>query len=221
MSSTETMPPPVRKWYMGNTFDGAIFSTAVFERPGLRRELTPIRFSLIGLGYNFNYDFDEHFGMFTGVGIKNIGFIEKIGDSTVKRRAYTIGLPLGFKLGNLSKRHFGFIGGGIDWQFNYREKGFVNRRDKAKFSEWFSQRTADYMPYLFAGFSYGKGSILKVQYYPGNFFNPDFEESKNGTTIHPYRGYSAHLLYITLGMDIHFKPKAKATEAPEAEAETM
>ena len=214
-------PLPVRHWYLGLAFEGAMFSTAIFERPGLRRELTPIRFSFINIGYNFNYDFDQHFGMFTGLAIKNIGFIEKVGDSTIKRRAYTIGVPLGFKLGNLQKRHYGFIGGGVDFQFNYREKGFVNRRDKAKFSEWFSHRTADYMPYLFAGFSYAKGSTLKVQYYPGNFFNPGFEEKVNGINTQPYRGYTAHLLYVTLGFKWQYKPTAPKADEPTGETDNM
>jgi hypothetical protein len=166
--------PPMHRWYMGNSFDGAILSTAVFERPGQRRELTTLRFSLLNIGYHINYDFDEHFGIFSGVGIKNIGFIEKNGDSTTKRRVYTIGLPLGFKLGNLQKRHYGFIGGGVDFPINYREKRFVKRNDKYKFNEFFSDRTDDYMPYIFAGFAYGKGSTIKVQYYPGNFLNTGF-----------------------------------------------
>jgi hypothetical protein len=222
MSSGDKTPTPTRRWYLGNSFDGAIFSTAVFEKPGRDRTmLGSIRFSLINFGYHFNYDFDEHFGLFTGLGIKNLGFIEKDGDSTIKRRVYTLGIPLGFKLGNLQKRHYGFIGGGIDAPFNYREKGFVNRRDKEKFSEWFSDRTPEFMPYLFAGFAYGSGSTFKVQYYPGNFFNPEFEEEVNGMKSRPYQGYSAHILCVTLGLDLHYNMhnKKKTEETTEAPAE--
>ena len=217
MSGGEKTPSPVRHWYLGNSFDGAIFSTAVFERPGMRRELTTLRFSMINMGYHFNYDFDEHFGMFSGLGIKNIGFIEKRGDTTIKRRLYTIGVPLGFKLGNLQKRHYGFIGGGVDFPVNYREKRFVDRKDKVKFNEFWSKRTEEYMPYIFAGLSYGGGSTIKIQYYPGNFFRTDFEEIDFDKLSQPYHGYTAHLLYITLGIDLHYKShekKAAETEAP-------
>ena len=207
---------PVGHWYLSNAFDGAIFSTAVMERPGDRRMLTTPRFSALNIGYHFNYDFDEHFGIFTGLGIKNIGFIEKVDrpntekDSTVKRRVYTIGVPLGFKLGNLAKKHYGFIGGGIDVPFNYREKGFVNRGDKKKFNEFWSRRTPEYMPYIFAGFAYGKGSTIKVQYYPGNFFNTEYNETfATGPTMYPYRGYNVHLLYVTLGIDVRYKMHGK------------
>ena len=206
---------PVGHWYSSNSLDGAILSSAVFERPGERRKLTVPRFSMINFGYHFNYDFDTHFGIFTGLGIKNIGFIEKDSrpynsdDSTIKRRVYTIGVPLGFKLGNLQKKNYGFIGGGVDFPFNFREKGFVKRNDKAKFSEWFSDRTADYMPYLFAGFS-ARGTTLKLQYYPGNFFNPEYNETNAaGLTVYPYRCYNANLLYVTLGVDVHYTKKKK------------
>lgn len=218
MGNGPQKPSPVRHWYVGNSVDGAIFSTAIFEKPGRNQELTPVRFSLINFGYHFNYDFDEHFGMYTGLGIKNIGFIEKIGDSTIKRRVYTIGVPLGFKLGNLQKRHYGFVGGGVDVPWNYREKGFVNRRDKQKFNEFWSDRTERFMPYLFAGFAYGKGSTLKLQYYPGNFFDTDYEETRGGITTRPYRGYSAHLLYVTLGVDFSYKSNAKKIKPDEDDA---
>lgn len=206
-------PTPSNKWYVGNSFDGAVFSTAYFTRPGAKEEFTFVRFSMLNFGYHFNYDFDNHFGIFTGIGIKNLGFIEKVGDSTIKRRVYTLGVPLGFKLGNLKAKHYGFIGGGIDVPFNYREKGFVKRSDKQKFSEWFSKRNADYMPYVFAGISYGHGATLKIQYYPSNFFNPEFTETKNGVTSKPYAGYDAKLLYVTLGFDINYKKAKKADNA--------
>jgi hypothetical protein len=218
--SHKQTPPPMRRWYLSNSFDGAMFSSAIFEKPGNNQTLLgSIRFSLINFGYNFNYDFDEHFGFFTGLGIKNLGFIEKVEDSTIKRRVYTLGIPIGFKLGNLQKRHYGFVGGGIDAPFNYREKGFVKRNDKQKFSEWFSDRTPEFMPYLFAGFSYGSGSTFKLQYYPGNFFNQEYEEVHNGVYSHPYRGYSAHIICVSFGLDLHYKPheskkKENTDEAP-------
>lgn len=217
----EIVPTPTRRWYLGNSFDGAIFSTAFFERPGQNQELTPLRFSMLNFGYHFNYDFDQYFGIFTGLGLKNIGFIEKIGDSTTKRRLYTLGVPLGFKLGNLQKHHYGFIGGGVDMPFNYREKRFVKRNDKAKFNEFFSDRTDRFMPYLFAGFAYGAGMTFKVQYYPSNFFNTEYEEHPNEGTVRPYRGWNANLLYVTLGIDVHYKKHEKKKDMPEEAPEEM
>lgn len=210
---------PVRHWYIGNAFDGAMFQTAVVERPNHDRQTATLRFSMIALGYNFHYDFDKKFGLFTGLGLKNVGWIEKNDDSTTKRRLYSLGIPLGFKLGDLQKRHYGFLGGGIDIPVNYREKRFINRGDKYKFNEFWSDRTDPVMPYLFAGVSFGLGAVLKVQYYPGNFFNTDYQEDYNGMTVKPYQGYRVNMLYFSLGFDIRYKnPKHHccddADEAP-------
>lgn len=202
---------PVQKFYWGNGLDAAIFSTALMQRTGESQKLSTIRFSyILNFGFNLNYDFNKHVGLFTGLGIKNIGFIEKIQDSTVKHRVYTIGLPLGIKFGNLQSRNFGFIGGGLDIPFNYREKGFVHRNKKEKMNEWFSDRTSTVMPYLFAGFSVKPGVTFKVQYYPGDFMNTDFTETKNGITYKPYAYFEKlNLLMLSIGMDIHYKKHPK------------
>lgn len=199
--------------YWGSGLDGAIFSTSLYkDAPGGDSKFTTLRFTyVVNLGMNYNYDFTNHFGLFTGLGIKNIGLINKYGDSTVKRRVYTIGVPLGFKVGNLRNRNYFFAGGGVDVPFNYREKGFVERRHKEKFSEWFSDRTPQFMPYVFAGFSLDPGITLKFQYYPGNFFNQDFttKDKVTGLDYKPYAGMEANLLFVSVGLDIHYKKLPK------------
>jgi len=202
--------------YFSNALDAGILSAAVFEKPGMDRELTYLRFSFIAnIGFHFNYDFDEHFGMFTGLGIKNIGFTEKLGEVTVIRRVYTIGAPIGFKFGNLAKRNFVLLGGGFDVPFNYKEK-YKKGSDKQKSNEFFSDKTASVMPYLFAGASLKPGFTLKLQFYPSNFFNVDYEETSAGnTTVRPFKGYDARLLFISLGLDVHYRKSEKPTNTPQ------
>ncbi|RYE25358.1 MAG: hypothetical protein EOP51_04425 [Sphingobacteriales bacterium] len=205
-------PLPTKKFYVGNSLDAGIFSTSILSRPAMNDKLTTLRFTyFINFGFDFNYDFSKHFGAFTGIGIKNIGFIEKFPalDSTVKRRVYTLGVPLGLKFGNLNKRTFGFIGGGADLALNYREKGFIRRGNKDKFNEWFSSRTELVMPYVFAGVSVKPGLTFKVQYYPQNFFNTDYTEIQGVNVVKPYAGYNANLILVSLGMDIHYNKKPK------------
>src|SRR5690606_36670945 len=105
-----------RKFYTASGIDGLIFSSAMLTRTGVADRLTPLRFSLLSLGITLHYDFSRSFGANTGVGIKNIGFIEKFSgpDSTVKRRVYALGVPLAIKLGNLKERKFIFAGDGAD-----------------------------------------------------------------------------------------------------------
>jgi hypothetical protein len=180
--------------------------------------LSTLRFSwIVNFGFNLNFDFNRHVGLMTGAGVKNIGFIEKIVDSTVKRRVYTLGVPLGVKLGNLSKRNFVFLGGGLDVPFNYREKGFKDRGNKEKFNEWFSERTPSFLPYVFIGASASPGVTFKLQYYPGNFLNRDYVTNVQfpGGATYPYKPYQrfeqTQLLMLSIGMDLHYK-KQKGKE---------
>jgi len=202
----DVKPRPIKKFYVSNALDAAIFSTSSLQKAG-RGKLSTLRFTyFLNFGFNFNYDFNKHIGVYTGLGIKNIGFIDKIADSTIKRRVYTIGAPIGIKFGNLKKRNYGFIGGGVDLPFNYREKGFVKRNNKEKFNEWFSERTPLIMPYIFAGMSVDPGIAFKVQYYPGNFMNTSFAEYP-GTSVlpvYPYAGYNVNLLMLSVGFDIRY-----------------
>ncbi|HET8573190.1 MAG TPA: hypothetical protein VFL76_04895 [Edaphocola sp.] len=196
------------KAYLSSGIDGYLLSTALMSKGGGDAKLTTPRFTaFLNLGVNLNYDFNNHFGAYTGLNIKNIGFIEKSGDVTIKRRDYTIGLPLGLKIGDLAYGSYVLVGGGIDFPFNYREKTFTKRSDKTKFNEWFSNRVPAAMGYVFLGAHLNPGIALKLQYYPGNFLNPDFTETTNGITYKPYAGYKVNLLVLSLGLDIPYHPK--------------
>jgi hypothetical protein len=210
-------PPPVKKFYLSSGLDAGIFSVSrVSANSGASYDLSRLRFSyVLNFGMHANYDFSSHFGAFTGLGIKNIGFIEKVPaigkDVTVKRRVYTIGAPIGLKFGNLQKKTYGFIGGGVDVPFNYKEKRFTSRSNKTKFNEWFSDRTPVVMPYVFAGMSLKPGMTLKLQYYPGNFFNTDYSEQVAGfpgpITVKPYATSEVNMMQLTLGMDMRYSKK--------------
>ncbi|HTM65946.1 MAG TPA: hypothetical protein VL093_06490 [Flavipsychrobacter sp.] len=202
VSNFKVQVPVQKRLYMGNGLDFAMLSTSITSRPGKSTYLTTPRFTaVVNFGFSVHYDLNEHFGLLTGIGLRNMGFIDKYGDSTIKRRVYSLGIPLGIKLGDLRNRNFLIAGGGLDIPFNYREKGFVHRGDKAKFSEWFSERTPHVMPFVFAGYSFNPGFTLKLQYYPGNFLNQDFKDDLGGK---PYAGYDVHLLLLSLGIDIHY-----------------
>jgi hypothetical protein len=201
---TGKMKPPIQKFYLGTAFDGGIFSSATIkedEAGVMTNKLGIIRFSyVLNFGVTFNYNYNRHLGAYAGIDVKNIGFIEKNADAaTVKRRTYNLGVPLGVKAGNMAaKRAYIFLGGGADLPFNYREKTFIIRDQKTKFSEWFSDRTPSIMPYVFAGAAVTQGFTIKVQYYPNNFFNPDF--TTNGSQ--PYASYDVHLILVSIGLTV-------------------
>ena len=200
-------PYKIRRLYTGSSFDFAILSTSI-EQSGDRSNLNTPRFTAFtNWGINVHFDMSRYFGIYSGAGIRNIGYIEKSGDLTIKRRVYSLGIPLGVKLGDLRNRNFYFGGVGIDLPFNYREKVFEKRGDKEKFNEWFSDRTPKVMPFVFAGYSMDPGIILKLQYYPGNFLNQDYTEEALHMPPAPYRPYSdkkVNLILLSLGIDIHY-----------------
>jgi len=197
--------PPVQKFYVATALDGPIFSSATIQENSgstVKNKTGTIRFSdVINYGFTFNFNIGRHLGIYTGIDVKNIGFIEKDASAnTVKRRTYNLGVPVGIKIGNMvTAKPYLLLGGGVDAPFNYREKTFVIRDQKTKFSEWFSSRTPATMPYVFAGASVYRGVTVKAQYYPGNFLNPEFTAS-NGTK--PYAGYEVHLILLSLGFPV-------------------
>ncbi|WP_343744413.1 hypothetical protein [Chitinophaga sp.] len=162
------------------------------------------RFSFIfNYHVNFNKDFTRHFGAFTGVDFKNIGLISKPTDSLkLKQRVYTLGVPLGVKIGDVTGGTFFFFGGELDLAFNYKEKQFVDGKKVHKFNEWFSDRTPLIMPSLFAGLRV-HGFGLKVQYYPQNFFNRDFSSGSGANKVYPYRNTDANLVFVTFGYNFN------------------
>lgn len=226
-----------KRVYFGNDFDGSLITTAIQSNNLGNPAVGTPRFTyFFHLGFNMHVDMSNTVGLFTGLGIKNIGFIEKTSrpsipfntarDSTIKRRVYTVGLPIGFKIGNLKRRNYAIVGGGIDLPINYREKGFVKRNDKDKFNEWFSDRTAKFMPYVFAGLSVDPGIIFKVQYYPTNFMNPDYVEANSNLIAplvvnKPYANHDIQLIMFSIGFDIHYKNKVKFNKKKDQSLGTM
>lgn len=202
---------PTQKVYTSTDFDIFLLSTSVLEKTGMDSKLTPVRFTAIPfLGLNVNYDFSSRVGLYTGLNIKNIGFIEKSKnpDSTIKRRIYTIGVPLGLKIGKIKYGNYVILGVGADLPFNYREKGFTDRGNKTKFNEWFSDRTPRIMPYAFIGAHLNPVLTFKLQYYPSNFLNQDYKTvNTSGAEVKPYAAYKVSTILLTAGIDIPFSPR--------------
>lgn len=53
-----------------------------------------------------HYDFNQSFGFYTGIGIRNVGMINELNDSLkLKQRAYGLGVPVAIKVGNVHGLH--------------------------------------------------------------------------------------------------------------------
>jgi hypothetical protein len=195
-----------RYFYVSGSFSGAILSTAAVSGTAStsNSRLSTPRFSyLLNTGANLNYNFNERIGAFAGLELQNIGFIQKIGDLTIKRRTYTLGVPVGIKIGSMSNRGaYLFSGLGADLPVNYREKRYIKRGNKEKFNEWFSERTPIIMPYMFVGYKFRKNTFLRAQYYLTNFMDQDYTD-QNG--VKPYKDFGVNVMHLSFGYTLPYK----------------
>ncbi|MCK4922880.1 MAG: hypothetical protein KAS71_17625 [Bacteroidales bacterium] len=166
---------------------------------------TPARFSLFfHAGNNIHFDLNDYVGIYTGYGLRNIGFITEENNVKMKRRTYSIGVPLALKLGIFQKKLFVYGGGSYEMFFHYKQKQFIDG-NKQKYSEWFSDRTDRFAPSFFAGIQFLGGINLKFKYYPNNFLNTSFVGTDFGESV-DYGDYSkTNLFYV--GLSFNFDPK--------------
>lgn len=199
--STAKTQAPLPRFMIGSALDGLVFSTATITK-GDRSKLGTLRFSaFFHFGFTFNYNFSRHFGVFSGIDLKNIGFIESGSTYSVKRRVYNLGVPVGIKVGNLSPGStLLFLGGGVDAPVNYKQKTLATGIPKVKFNEWFSDRVPHIMPYVFAGISVHEITV-KAQYYPTGFFNADYTDA---TGLKLYSDYKVNMLLLSFGFNTPF-----------------
>jgi len=154
-----------------------------------------------------NVDFNEHFGLYSGLTLRNIGLItmEKSSKPSIsedvkwKRRAYSLGIPLALKLGKMEDGFYFFAGGQYDWLFHYKEKEFLSD-GKRKSSKWFSSKVNTFLPSVFLGIAFPSGISLKFTYAMDDFMNKDYSYTATGTgnIIKPYENMDSQIFYISM-----------------------
>jgi len=175
-----------------------------------------LRFSPV---FNFqnwvNIDKTDHFGLFAGLSIRNVGFIYDVPDDSPvkfdypdetkvrkKFRTYNLGIPVGVKIGNLSDK-FLFFGYELEFPLHYKEKTFINESKVNKDGIWFSSRVNTFNHSLMAGVQLPYGATLKFKYYLTNFLNKDFIASNGqGGTIKPYENMDVNVFYFSLNFGL-------------------
>ena len=169
------------------------------NKTGGNMRWTPV----INLQTMVNYDPVKSFGLFSGIGVRNVGFIydgytdPETGDKVKKKfRNYNIGIPVGIKVGNM-ERLFVYGGYEIEFPLAYKEKTFQNEI-KSKFTVWFSKRVPTVYHTLLVGIQFPYGANLKFKYYLTNFHNKDFTTTVSGVQTKPYENLNANVFYISL-----------------------
>ena len=180
-----------------------IFSFADVEYDGSEGG-SIMRFSpVVNIQNWLNYDKSEKLGFFTGLSLRNVGFIYDVDETTrIKYRTYNVGIPVGVKIGNLSDK-FLFFGYELEIPVHYKEKIFVNEDKTEKNGYWFTSRTPTLNHSLMLGVQLPYGATIKFKYYLSNFFDEDFTASDGqGGTFKPYENFNVNIFYFSLSFSL-------------------
>jgi hypothetical protein len=154
-----------------------IFQSALVEDPNGDAINTNLRFSgYFHFGEYVHFDMGDHIGLFSGIGMRNVGFIIEEEDIKTKFRSYNLGIPIAVKAGSFARNLYVFGGAEYEWMFHFKQKVFDNG-DKIKYNKWFSDRTPRFIPSVFAGMQFPAGIQLKFRYYLNNFLNNQYQGS--------------------------------------------
>lgn len=178
-----------------------IFSLADIEQGGASQSST-LRFApVFNLSSNLNMDVSDRFGLFTGLAIRNVGYIfdnydDFAEDATYKKkfRSYNLGIPVAVKIGDLD-RMFLYAGYEAEIAFLYKEKTFEGGDKIDKITGWFSDRQNIFQHGFLVGVQLPKGANLKFKYYLSEFHNRDFVD---GSGNKPYEGLNSQVFYFSL-----------------------
>ncbi|WP_018341586.1 outer membrane beta-barrel protein [Cytophaga aurantiaca] len=163
-------------------------------------------------------DFNNKVGIYTGIGIKNVGFItrQNSSDMTVKSRAYCLSVPVGLKFGNFKEDNYLFIAGEFLTQLDYKEKVFIDG-DKSKRKSFYDNDINLFNYSASIGFHL-KGLIIGAEYTLSNFFDDKyrFQPVKSNSTT--YAGPSkSNILTFFIGLRANLS--AEEVSAPEKQVQ--
>ena len=189
------------KTYWSTGFE-MLFSFADIEQDGISKS-SIIRWApVINVQTFFNYDATKNFGIFTGIGVRNVGFIYDESDAIRKKyRTYNVGIPVGIKAGNFEKT-FVFAGYEIEFPFQYKEKTFQGDV-KSKYTEWFTGRVPTVYHTVLVGVQLPRGVNIKFKYYLTGFFNQDYTDiNGNGDPYKPYENLDVNVFFFSIGFNL-------------------
>lgn len=200
-----------------------IFSFADIKDNGTHQSSTLRWAPFFNIQTMINSNMSDHFGIFSGLAIRNVGYIfdnyttntqqgKSANDEfTYKKkfRTYNIGIPVGFKVGNLNKMYL-YGGYEVEFPFAYKEKTFDPGGGKInQFTDWFSNRVVKLQHGFLVGVQFPYGLNLKFKYYLSEFHNQNFVASGG---VKPYEGLNSHIFFFSLSAflfrNFDFSPSA-------------
>lgn len=181
------------------------------DNPSAELVGNPLRFTLfLHLGQYMHFDFTDNLGLYSGVGMRNVGFISDerldinnsgtVQDFKIIRRSYNLGVPLAIKIGSFKNNFYFFAGGEYELMFAYKEKYWNSHSrsgTKTKSNQWFGNQTPTFIPSVFAGLHFPGGIHLQFKYYLNNFINTNYTNPNNPISdLTRYK--DATVMYVSL-----------------------
>lgn len=202
-----------------------IFSFASIKDQG-KHENSLLRFApVFNPQFYVNKNLAPHFGVFTGLGIHNTGYIydrfftrDSIHKLYKKKfRSYNLAIPIGIKIGDPDK-FFVFAGYELELPFHYKEKTYNGKEKIEKSSAWFSKRQNLFQHGFMVGAQAKNGISVKVKYYLSEFHNENYTD---GNGIRSYGGLKSHIFYISIGSYFALNKKKEAPLSLTEPAHTL
>jgi hypothetical protein len=209
-------PDLIKTWYGMDAYE-FIFSKGEVKAGGQTLD-NIVRFTgFFNAQSQRHYNFSNHFGIFTGIGFHNVGLLNKYdtlgGKFEIKQRAYSIGVPLAFKLGAMEKGSYIALGAEAEYMFQYKRKVWYKGND-TKTSEWFSNEVNQFNPSLFADIRFHNGTFFRFKYYLNDFLsNKTTSFYLPDTNIKvDYKPEKSMMWYVSIGTAFKVKKKKKMTK---------
>ena len=189
---------------------------------------SPVRFTMaVHIGQNVHLDFNDNIGFFSGLALRNVGFISNerlfdesentLQDYKIIRRSYNLGVPLAIKLGSFDNHFFIYGGGELEMQFAFKEKYWKSHSrsgSKTKDTEWFGSQTETFIPSVFAGIQFPRGINVKFKYYLEDFLNHNYKNvNEEVSDLRRYK--QTQLMYVSVSWQFEtekFFKKSKTTD---------
>ncbi|MCS6990269.1 MAG: hypothetical protein NZL95_00195 [Chitinophagales bacterium] len=182
----------------------AIFSLGTVEA-GADELRAVVRYApFFNLTQHFNIDFSDIVGMYTGLGVRNVGLISHYKDNEnnlikIKERSYALGMPLAFRIGDLPDGASFALGALGELMFAYKRKIFTADGEKRKIYSFFDDRVNLLNASLLAELRFPKGSYLRFNYYLRDFLNYRGIALSEGVNLPDY-GVSSTLFSLSFGL---------------------
>lgn len=209
-------PHPLHKFYVA-TGGELIFAYGDQRADSLLFE-NKLRFSIFPhLQQQYHFNFNKALGFYTGISLINVGFRHNISTPSttfeLRQRSFSFGVPLAFKLGNMTNGNYIALGCSAELMFRYKYKIYYNDK-KEKYADWFSDKVNLFNPSLFVDIRNKTGGYIRFKYYLGDFLSATsstFTLPTTTTTV-SFTPTQSSLFYISIGSTFMKKKPQKLTK---------